>query len=64
MSTNDPASAELAQNALDAHVPDGIQAQDALINELEADEFGWDLMIGAAFVRGMRDIGYKSTAFA
>lgn len=36
--------------------------QEQLVNQLEAE--GWDLMIGSAFVRGMRDIGYKSTAFA
>lgn len=39
-----------------------LQAQEKLVEQLEAE--GWDLMIGAAFVRGMRDIGYKSTAFA
>lgn len=45
-------------------VPKGIQEQRDYIAKLESDEFGWDLMIGDAFVRGMRDIGYKSTAFA
>jgi hypothetical protein len=45
-------------------VPDGLQAQRTLIDKLEADNFGWDLMVGDAFVRGMRDIGYKSTSFA
>src|SRR4051812_16720208 len=44
--------------------PDSLRAQRDLIEKLEADKFGWDLMIGDAFVRGMRDIGYKSTAFA
>src|SRR3954453_7020325 len=44
--------------------PDGLRAQRELIEKLEADDFGWDLMVGDAFVRGMRDIGYKSTAFA
>jgi Histidine kinase-, DNA gyrase B-, and HSP90-like ATPase len=39
-----------------------LQAQEQLVAQLDAE--GWDLMIGAAFVRGMRDIGYKSTAFA
>lgn len=43
---------------------DGLQAQRKLIERLEADHFGWDLMVGDAFVRGMRDIGYKSTSFA
>ena len=42
----------------------GIQEQRDLIGRLESDDFGWDLMVGDAFVRGMRDIGYKSTAFA
>jgi hypothetical protein len=39
-----------------------LQDQQTLVSQLEAE--GWDLMIGSAFVRGMRDIGYKSTAFA
>src|SRR3954470_10849086 len=47
-----------------AGAPDSLRAQRQLIEKLEADHFGWDLMIGDAFVRGMRDIGYKSTAFA
>lgn len=37
-------------------------AQEALVSRL--DETGWDLIVGDAFVRGMRDIGYKSTSFA
>lgn len=45
-------------------IPDGLQAQRRLIDKLEAENFGWDLMVGDAFVRGMRDIGYKSTSFA
>src|SRR3954462_9152202 len=39
------------------------EAQQALVAKLEAQS-GWDLMVGDAFVRGMRDIGYKSTSFA
>ncbi len=45
-------------------VPRGLQEQRDYIHHLESEEFGWDLMVGDAFVRGMRDIGYKSTAFA
>jgi hypothetical protein len=45
-------------------IPDGRKAQRRLIDKLEAESFGWDLMVGDAFVRGMRDIGYKSTSFA
>jgi Histidine kinase-, DNA gyrase B-, and HSP90-like ATPase len=45
-------------------IPDGRMAQRRLIDKLEAESFGWDLMVGDAFVRGMRDIGYKSTSFA
>ncbi len=37
-------------------------AQEALVSRL--DETGWDLIVGDAFVRGMRDIGYKSTSYA
>lgn len=44
--------------------PEGLKAQHDLIEKLEQAQFGWDLMVGDAFVRGMRDIGYKSTAFA
>ena len=43
---------------------DGIAAQRALIEHLETSQFGWDIVVGDAFVRGMRDIGYKSTAYA
>jgi hypothetical protein len=43
---------------------DGFQeAQRVLVSRLEA-EGGWDIVVGDAFVRGMRDIGYKSTSFA
>jgi hypothetical protein len=42
--------------------PDSLEAQDRLVEQVELS--GWGLMIGDAFVRGMRDIGYKSTAFA
>lgn len=44
--------------------PDGLAVQRKYIEKLEASGFDWDLMVGDAFVRGMRDIGYKSTAFA
>lgn len=43
---------------------EGLQAQRDLIEKFERERFGWELMVGDAFVRGMRDIGYKSTAFA
>lgn len=42
----------------------GLQEQRDYIAKLESEDFGWDIMIGDAFVRGMRDIGYKNTAFA
>jgi hypothetical protein len=45
-------------------IPDGLRVQREYIEKLEADEFGWDILVGDAFVRGMRDIGYKSTSFA
>jgi hypothetical protein len=40
----------------------GLQAQRDLVARL--DQAGWDLIVGDAFVRGMRDIGYKSTSYA
>lgn len=45
-------------------IPEGLRAQREYIEKLEADEFDWDILVGDAFVRGMRDIGYKSTAYA
>jgi Histidine kinase-, DNA gyrase B-, and HSP90-like ATPase len=48
----------------EATIPEGLREQRELIERLEDEDFGWDLMIGDAFVRGMRDIGYKGTAFA
>lgn len=44
--------------------PTGLEKQREYIEKLKSEQFGWDLMIADAFVRGMRDIGYKSTAFA
>lgn len=41
---------------------DPFAAQKALVEAL--DRSGWDLIVGDAFVRGMRDIGYKSTSYA
>lgn len=45
-------------------IPAGLQTARDYVEKLEADGFGWDLMVGDAFVRGMRDIGYKSTSYA
>lgn len=42
--------------------PKALQAQRELVARL--DQAGWDLIVGDAFVRGMRDIGYKSTSYA
>ena len=43
-------------------VSDTISAQKKLVDRL--NDAGWDLIVGDAFVRGTRDIGYKSTSFA
>lgn len=48
----------------EAKIPEGLREQREYVDRLEDESFGWDLMIGDAFVRGMRDIGYKGTAFA
>lgn len=45
-------------------IPDGLREQREYIEKLKAEKFGWDILVGDAFVRGMRDIGYKSTSFA
>lgn len=44
-------------------VPEELLEQRKLVAKLEA-EGGWDIIVGDAFVRGMRDIGYKSTSYA
>jgi hypothetical protein len=43
---------------------EGLAAARRLIEKLERDNFSWDIIVGDAFVRGMRDIGYKSTSYA
>jgi hypothetical protein len=43
---------------------EGLAAARRLIERLERDNFSWDIIVGDAFVRGMRDIGYKSTSYA
>ena len=42
----------------------GFTAQEAYIDMLSKEKFPFSLAVGAAFVRGMREIGYKSTATA
>jgi hypothetical protein len=49
---------------VEATVPDGVKVAREYTDKLEAEHFDWDILVGDAFVRGMRDIGYKSTAFA
>src|SRR5213593_579204 len=39
-----------------------LQEQRDLVSKLDAE--GWDIIVGAAFIRGMRDIGYKGTSYA
>jgi hypothetical protein len=46
------------------NIPAGLQTARDYIDKLESDGFGWDILVGDAFVRGMRDIGYKSTSYA
>lgn len=43
---------------------EGLKAQRKYVEKLKTEKFDWDLLVGDAFVRGMRDIGYKSTSFA
>ncbi len=40
------------------------EKQDEYIKKLDKDGAGFDLVIGEAFIRGMRDIGYKHTGTA
>jgi hypothetical protein len=44
--------------------PEGLKAAREYIDKLEKSGFTWDLLVGDAFVRGMRDIGYKNSSFA
>jgi hypothetical protein len=41
-----------------------LQRQRDFVKELEAKKFDYGLVLANAFVKGMRDLGYKSTAFA
>src|SRR5258708_7253402 len=41
-----------------------LERQRGFIKELENKKFEYGLVLANAFVKGMRDIGYKSTAFA
>lgn len=41
-----------------------LQRQRDYVKELEEKKFEYGLVLANAFVKGMRDIGYKSTAFA
>jgi Histidine kinase-, DNA gyrase B-, and HSP90-like ATPase len=43
--------------------PEELLEQRRLVEKLETSG-GWDIIVGDAFVRGMRDIGYKSTSYA
>jgi len=37
-------------------IPVGLREQREYIKKLEAEKFGWDILVGDAFVRVMRDI--------
>src|SRR3989442_12572953 len=41
-----------------------LKRQRDYIQELEAKKFDYGIVLANAFVKGMRDIGYKSTAYA
>lgn len=41
-----------------------IEKQSEYVDKLTQDGFGFDLVVGEAFIRGMRDIGYKHTGTA
>jgi hypothetical protein len=44
------------------NVPEALQAQDKLVAKLDAE--GWNIVVGEMFIRGIRDIGYKSVSYA
>lgn len=41
-----------------------VEKQKEYVEKLAKDGFGFDLVVGEAFIRGMRDIGYKHTGTA
>ena len=54
----------MSRSSRTARPGDDLHAQQQYVETLEAKGFGYDLAVGDAFVRGMRDIGYKSTSYA
>jgi hypothetical protein len=52
------------QTTAPAAISADLQRQREYIKELETQMFDYGLVLGNAFVKGMRDIGYKSTAYA
>src|SRR2546427_7948775 len=53
-----------AKNSSQLSLSLDLQRQRDFITELEAKKFEYGLVLANAFVKGMRDIGYKSTAYA
>jgi hypothetical protein len=52
------------QNENEQQLSLDLQRQRDYVKDLEAHKFDYGLVLANAFVRGMRDIGYKSTAYA
>ena len=46
------------------NISDDIAAQDQYVESLSAQNFDYSLVVAEAFVRGMRDVGYKHTGTA
>lgn len=55
-------AAETQEN--DMNVVDDVDAQDRYVESLSAQNFDYGLVVAEAFVRGMRDVGYKHTGTA
>lgn len=51
------------KNATQIVIPD-LQDQRAYVDKLQKSNFDFSLMVAEAFVRGIRDIGYKDSAYA
>jgi hypothetical protein len=52
------------KNGNQLNVSADLQRQRDYVKDLEARKFDYGLVLANAFVKGMRDIGYKSTAYA
>jgi hypothetical protein len=63
---NTPITDNAAESAAESQEEkmDSVKAQRAYVEKLKEQKFDFSLVVGDAFIRGMRDIGYKHTGTA